>query len=172
LGKDKIKIWHTDNEANFYEEVLKVENKMGKMDVPQDSQVPLKTGTSEPVKKKVLTDKTNGYFYNYNGTYEGNVTGQKNGNIEDVYACDGKGTEKDTFINAKKLKITHDDFQKVCNIVKHEGLSSEKEEYLYIAHTNYNEAKRIGRTMFQLLDSDYSSVDILHPIDRTKKPII
>lgn len=48
----KIKIWQTDNEAIFYEEELKVKNEMGKMDVPQDSQVPVKTGTSEPVKPK------------------------------------------------------------------------------------------------------------------------
>jgi hypothetical protein len=48
----RLKIWQTDNEANFYEEELKVKNEMGKMDVPQDSQVPQTTGTSEPPKKK------------------------------------------------------------------------------------------------------------------------
>jgi hypothetical protein len=49
----RLKIWQTDNETNFYEEELKVENKMGKMDVPQDSQVPIKTGTTpKPEKKK------------------------------------------------------------------------------------------------------------------------
>ncbi len=48
----KIKVWQTGNETNFYEEELKMKNEMGKMDVPQDSQVPITTGTSEPVKKK------------------------------------------------------------------------------------------------------------------------
>lgn len=48
----KMKIWETGNETNFYEEELKVENKMGSFSVPQDSQVPVKTGTSEAVKKK------------------------------------------------------------------------------------------------------------------------
>src|SRR6218665_1675028 len=48
----KIKVWQTDNESNFYEEELKVKNELGQMTVPQDSQVPIKTGTSEPVKKK------------------------------------------------------------------------------------------------------------------------
>ncbi|WP_312392694.1 hypothetical protein [Chryseobacterium sp.] len=156
----RIKVWETDNESNFYEEGLIVKNEMGKMEVPQDSQTPVKTGTSEPVKKqeRKITEKINGNYYNFNGVYEGSVTGQK-GNENDVYACEGKGSEKDTFVNVKKLKIVHSDFQKVCNIVKHEGLSSEKEEYLYIAHTNYNEAKRIGQTMFQLLNSGYSSVE-------------
>lgn len=48
----KIKIWQSDNETNFYEEELKVKNEVGKMEVPQDSQTPVKTGTSEPSKKE------------------------------------------------------------------------------------------------------------------------
>lgn len=43
----KIKIWDTDNEANFYEEELKVKNEIGSFSVAQDSQVPVKTGTSQ-----------------------------------------------------------------------------------------------------------------------------
>ncbi|WP_223605717.1 DUF4280 domain-containing protein [Chryseobacterium sp. OSA05B] len=104
-------------------------------------------------------EKINGNFYNYNGTFEGSVKGQKIGNETDVYACEGKGAEEDVYKSPKKLNIVHSEFQKVCNIIKHEGLSSEKEEYLYIAHTNYNEAKRVGKTMFQLLNSSYSSVE-------------
>ncbi|MDG4654305.1 DUF4280 domain-containing protein [Chryseobacterium arthrosphaerae] len=104
-------------------------------------------------------EKINGNFYNYNGTFEGSVKGQKIGKETDVYACEGKGSEEDIYKSPRKLKIEHSEFQKVCNIIKHEGLSSEKEEYLYIAHTNYNEAKRVGKTMFELLNSSYSSVD-------------
>lgn len=48
----KIKVWETGNEANFYEEELKVKNEMGSFSVAQDSQVPVKTGITEPVKKK------------------------------------------------------------------------------------------------------------------------
>jgi len=48
----KIKVWEKGNESNFYEEELKVKNEMGSFSVAQDSQVPIKTGTSEPVKKK------------------------------------------------------------------------------------------------------------------------
>jgi hypothetical protein len=131
---------------------------MGKMDVPQDSQVPVKTGTSETVKKKEILEKTNGYFYNYNGIYEGRVTGQTNGKETDVYACDGKGTGKDNFINTKKLKIIYSDFVRVCNIVKHEGLSNEENEYIFIAHANYNEGKDKGTTMLARLMTGYSSV--------------
>jgi len=105
-------------------------------------------------------EKYNGYYYNYNGNFEEKVTGQKNGNESDVYACNGKGSEKDTFINAKKLKIIHSDFQRVCNIVKHEGLSDEENEYLFIAHANYNEGKDKGTTMLARLMTGYSSVDI------------
>ncbi len=48
----KVKVWEKDNEANFYEEEFKVQNKSGKMTFPQDSQTPVKTGTSEPKKKE------------------------------------------------------------------------------------------------------------------------
>ena len=48
----RLKIWQTDNEANFYEEELKIINEMGKMDVANDSQAPIKTGTSETTKPK------------------------------------------------------------------------------------------------------------------------
>lgn len=156
----KLKVWETGKETNFYEEELKVKNEMGQMAVPQDSQVPIKTGTSEPMKKKEVTERTNGYFYNYNGTYEGRVIGQSNGNENDVYACDGKGTGKDTFVNAKKLKIIYSGFGRVCNIVKHEGLSNEENEYLYIAHANYNEVKYKGTTMLARLMTGYSCVEI------------
>ncbi|MCL8536676.1 hypothetical protein M9991_07320 [Chryseobacterium gallinarum] len=105
-----------------------------------------------------ITEKVNGYYYNYNGSYEGHVAGEKKGNENDVYACDGKGKEKDTYIAPKKLKINHNDFQRVCNIVKHEGLSTEESEYIYIAHANYNEGKDKNTTMLARLMTSYSSV--------------
>jgi len=58
----KMKVWETGNETNFYEEELKVKNEMGKMSVPQDSQVPVKTGASEPVKKKEEEKENNKCF--------------------------------------------------------------------------------------------------------------
>lgn len=130
----------------------------------------------EPIKPTFMKDdrivNVNGHFYNKDGTFEGKINEPENdGSVEDVYVCDGKSIQKDkdgndfmTYNNAKILKendenIVHSDFQKICNIVKHEGLSSENDEYLYIAHTNYNEAKRIKKTMLQLLNSGYSSVE-------------
>ncbi|WP_433763530.1 hypothetical protein [Flavobacterium ginsenosidimutans] len=114
----------------------------------------------------------NGHFYNKDGTFEGKINEPDfEGSVDDVYVCDGKSTQKDkngddfvTYNNTKILKendenIVHSDFQKICNIIKHEGLSFENEEYLYIAHTNYNEAKRTKKTMLQLLNSGYSSVE-------------
>lgn len=103
-------------------------------------------------------EKINGFYYNYNGTYEGSITGEKKGSENDVYACNGKGEEKDTYKDPKKLKITHSDFQRVCNIVKHEGLSNEENEYIFIAHANYNEGKDKGTTMLARLMTSYSSV--------------
>ena len=57
-----------------------------------------------------IIEKLNGYFYNYNGTYEGHIIGQKIGGENDVYACDGKGKENDTFVNAKKLIPKYEKF--------------------------------------------------------------
>jgi predicted chitinase len=48
----KVKVWEKNDETNFYEEELKVKNELGQMSVPKDSQTPVKTGTSEPDKKK------------------------------------------------------------------------------------------------------------------------
>ena len=142
------------------EQDLKIKNQTVNEFSDPETQVPITTGTSEAPKKKEITEKTNGYFYNYNGAYEGRVTGQTNGKETDVYACDGKGTGKDTFVNAKKLKIIYPDFVRVCNIVKHEGLSNEENEYIFIAHANYNEGKDKGATMLARLMTGYSSVDI------------
>ncbi|GAA4166627.1 hypothetical protein GCM10022217_40720 [Chryseobacterium ginsenosidimutans] len=56
----KVKVWEKDNEANFYEEELKIKNELGQMSVPQDSQTPVKTGTSEPLKKEEEVKKGDG----------------------------------------------------------------------------------------------------------------
>ncbi|REC59311.1 hypothetical protein DRF65_26805 [Chryseobacterium pennae] len=58
----------------------------------------------------ILEEKLNGYYYNYNGMYEGKVADQKKGKENDVYACEGRGSKEETFINIKKLASTHDKF--------------------------------------------------------------
>ncbi|WP_123875904.1 type VI secretion system tube protein TssD [Flavobacterium araucananum] len=115
----------------------------------------------------------NGHFYNKDGTFEGKVNETDyEGTINDVYVCDGKSTQKDkngndfvTYNNTKLLKendvnVTHLDFQKICNIVKHEGLSTDQNEYLYIAHANYNEGKYKNTNMLARLMTTYSSVEL------------
>lgn len=63
-----------------------------------------------PVPKQ--EDKKNGYYYNYDGLYEGNVSGQKIGDNNDVYVCEGKGVEADTFVNPQKLTSHYEKFIK------------------------------------------------------------
>jgi hypothetical protein len=58
------------------------------------------------------------------------------------------------------VNVNHTDFQKICNIVKHEGLSTEENEYLYIAHANYNEGKDKKTNMLARLMTTYSSVEL------------
>ena len=48
----KIKIWETGNEANFLEQDLKIKNQTVNQMSDPETQVPITTGTSEPVKKK------------------------------------------------------------------------------------------------------------------------
>ena len=114
----------------------------------------------------------NGHFYNEDGTFEGKVDKPENtGSVNDVYTCTGKGKGKDkddneidVYTGIQLLKendknVTHSDFQRICNIVKHEGLSNEENEYIFIAHANYNEGKDKGTTMLARLMTGYSSVD-------------
>ncbi|WP_309428756.1 DUF4280 domain-containing protein [Chryseobacterium sp.] len=85
--------------------------------------------------------KKNGYYYNYNGTYEGNIKGQKEGAENDVYACKGKGKENGRFVDAKKLKITHDDFCWAAGIIKLESGNNDYEELNCISNTALNRAE-------------------------------
>lgn len=67
----------------------------------------------------------NGHFYNKDGTFEGKVNIKKNkGSVNDVYVCDGKGKEKDMFLNAIKLDITHEIFCYIAGVIKSEDSST------------------------------------------------
>lgn len=61
-----------------------------------------------PVPEK--NEKVNGYFFNYDGTFEGQVVGEKAGEKTDVYACEGKGSEKDIYLRIKKISIKYEKF--------------------------------------------------------------
>lgn len=67
----------------------------------------------------------NGHFYNKDGTFEGKINEPDfEGDVEDVYVCDGKGTKKDTFFNTSKLAITHEDFCFIAGVIKAEDSST------------------------------------------------
>lgn len=107
-----------------------------------------------------VEEKLNGYYYNYNGTYEGNITNQKKGNANDVYACNGKGNEEGDFLNAKKLKITHDDFQRVGDVIIKEAGKDDLIELKCIAFTSHNRSVKAGKLWKDILASSYSSVPV------------
>ncbi|MET3027128.1 hypothetical protein ABXT06_10650 [Flavobacterium sp. UW10123] len=67
----------------------------------------------------------NGHFYNKNGTFEGKVNISNNkGSVNDVYVCDGKGNAKDTFVNAIKLDISHENFCYIAGVINAEDSST------------------------------------------------
>jgi hypothetical protein len=117
-----------------------------------------------------------GYFYKNTGEYLDKI-----GNSENVYVADNieektrslkdkngneikddKGklkTEKYKVpINPISLNIKHKLYQRISNVVLQEGLSTTYDEYLWIAHTNNNNAKKKNITFSSLILSSYSSV--------------
>ena len=67
----------------------------------------------------------NGHFYSKDGSFQGKVNKPSyEGNNEDVYVCDGKGELKDSFVNSKKLSITHTNFCYIAGVVKAEDSST------------------------------------------------
>jgi RHS repeat-associated protein len=100
-----------------------------------------------------------GDYYNESGVYLGND------GIDDkkVYVADAKN-EDGTFLNAKDLGVTHDDFAISSNVVKHES-SGDKTESLWIAHAANNakdnnaiDYKKQNATLKdQLTDENYST---------------
>lgn len=171
LWQDVATVKYQDNEALIKKSTLPGVGKMPGNTPPESGKIEfLNSGQVHIPENLVMKgapllddgiSKINGYYYNFNGFYEGHISDQKTGNESDVFSCDGKGSEKDTFLNPIKLKITHSDFQRVCNIVKHEGLSNEENEYIYIAHANYNEGKDKNTTMLARLMTTYSSVELV-----------
>ncbi len=61
-------------------------------------------------------------------------------------------------INPKSLNINHDKFQVASYVIMQEGLSQSSTEYLWIAHTNNNNAKASKKSFSDLLLGSYSSV--------------
>jgi RHS repeat-associated protein len=116
------------------------------------------------------------YYYSADGKFLGNI-----GKSQDVYKADKltpqevdcedgtKGWELRP-VNPVNLNITHDKFQKSSNVVMQEGLSKEYKEYLWVAHTNNNNATERKETFSDLILSNYSSVKDKSPLSDNIKP--
>lgn len=102
--------------------------------------------------------QVDGDYYSKNGAY----LGSDGKNDDKVYVADSKN-KNGTFNNAKDLGITHSEFKKTSNIIKHES-SGNATESLWIAHTanNAKDVKDVGgvnsSVYEQLTASGYSSV--------------
>ncbi|UBM61530.1 hypothetical protein LA303_08885 [Candidatus Sulfidibacterium hydrothermale] len=99
-----------------------------------------------------------GDYYGRDGRYLG--TDGKDDNK--VYVADNV-TKNDKGIvtnatNSQELSINHSEYQVISNIIKQESGSTDREEFLWLAHTANNEAKRRGSNMYDLLNTGYSSV--------------
>jgi RHS repeat-associated protein len=94
-----------------------------------------------------------GDYYRNDGVYLGSD------GIDDnkVYLASGINADG-SFENSQDLGITHTQFQTISNIVKHEGVTQNSQEYLWIAHTANNAAGSTGK-LYSKLMSGYSSVD-------------
>ena len=68
--------------------------------------------------------------------------------------------------NLSLFTTNHTAFQTISAIVKHEGVTNDTNEYLWIAHTANNAAKESKTTLYKKLMSGYSSVPKLQ-----KKPL-
>lgn len=123
----------------------------------------------------------NGHFYNINGTFEGKINESDNsGNIEDVYTCTGKSTQKDdkgkeitTYNDIKLLKendenITHASFCYIAYVVKMEAGENDLKELKCIAYTSFNRSVKLKVKWKKLLATAYSSVGDKKELKETK----
>jgi len=105
----------------------------------------------------VMVDPTGrlGDYYSSNGEwlFTDNIRDDKVYVVTEVNEPDGS-------INyiPQDLGITHTEFTRSANIVRHEGATSDANEYIWIAHTSNNEASAIRSTLYNLLQSGFSSV--------------
>ena len=72
-------------------------------------------------------------------------------------------------VNEVSLNVTHNKFQKAANVVMQEGISQLSSEYLWIAHTNNNNAKSKNMSFTDRILSSYSSVTDKGPLDDKTK---
>ncbi len=56
------------------------------------------------------------------------------------------------------MGMTDEQIRIAANIIKKEGVSTDPQEYLWLAHTANNQAKVKGKTLYEILMTGYSSV--------------
>lgn len=101
-----------------------------------------------------------GPLYNIDGTYVGG--NRKTEKDKDV-AFTGTAVRDDQggiigYENLVQFTAHHTQFQTISQIVKHEGVTMDPQEYLWIAHTANNAAVASGTSLYNKLMSSYSSV--------------
>ena len=130
---------------------------------PDDSNDLPNTGSNNPETEEPKIELPPNAYYKSDGTFLG--FGSSNNNNE-VYTADSITINEDgskTFDNAIKIDdMTHTEFAKSANIIKHES-SGDKDESLWIAHAANNASgiKDVGgkhTSMYsQLMDPNYST---------------
>lgn len=100
-------------------------------------------------------------IYSKNGTYLGDDGRHEKGKdlaFTGTAVYDKKGNIT-AYNNLSEFTQNHTQFQIISNIVKHEGVTTDSKEYLWIAHTANNAANESGTSLYGKLTSAYSSVD-------------
>ncbi len=101
------------------------------------------------------TGRRTGDYYDSNGSwmYTDNIKDNKVYSVTQVTESDG--TTKNI---TKDLGITHTQFKIIANIVRQEaGRAADAEENLWIAHTSNNEATAIHSSLYDVVQSSFSS---------------
>jgi len=104
----------------------------------------------------VMVDPTGrfGDYYNRNGSwaYTDGINDNRVYVLSETQEADGS-----TNLSPQLLPITHTEFIRSANIVRHEGATDDADEYLWIAHTSNNEANATNTTLSNLLQTGFSS---------------
>ncbi|AWM15206.1 hypothetical protein DI487_15960 [Flavobacterium sediminis] len=90
-------------------------------------------------------------------------------NKTDEATKEASATALDNLVrNSDAISLSHDEFATIANIIKKES-SGDYNETLAIAHTASNRAKAAGKTLFNLLNTTYSSVSSADKVALSEK---
>lgn len=104
----------------------------------------------------IIIDPTGrfGDYYNRDGrwAYTDGINDNKVYVLNETREADGSVN-----LTPQLLPITHTEFTRSANIVRHEGGTNDTDEYLWIAHASNNEATATNTTLHNLLQTGFSS---------------